>query len=47
MTCDILNFEKDLMICNIIEDITRNKVDLDLSETSIQHQVFPQKSDHS
>ena len=31
-----LNIEKDLMNCNIIEAITSNQADLDLSETSIE-----------
>jgi hypothetical protein len=40
VTCDILNFQKYWLICYIIKEITRNKSDLDLSETSIE--VFPQ-----
>ena len=42
MTCGVLNFEKDQMLCNIIEEITINEADLDLSETSIE--VFPESS---
>ena len=39
---DIQNFEKGWMICNNIEEITRNEADLDLYETLIE--VFPQSS---
>jgi hypothetical protein len=39
---DIQNFEKGGMIYNILEGITRNQADLDLSETSIE--VFLQSS---
>ena len=42
VTHAILSFEKDWMICNIMEEITRNRHDLELSETSIE--VFPQSS---
>ena len=40
MTHDILNFKKEWIFCNIIEEITRNPADLDISGISIE--VFPQ-----
>ena len=39
---DILDIEKDCMICKIIEENTIHQADLDLSETSIE--VLPQLS---
>ena len=42
VTCDIINFERDWKICNIIGEITRNEADLDLYETLIE--VFLQSS---
>ena len=42
VTCDIQNFGKGRMICNIIEEITGNQADLHLSEKP--REVFPQSS---
>ena len=39
MTREILNFENDRMICNVLEDNTINHADLDLSEAAIE--VYP------
>ena len=43
VTCNIQNFEKDWMICNIIVEITRNQEHLDI----FKHQIEYYRSHHA